>query len=54
MVEFERGKVVRDELQGAYIEQPVRDEELWGGNPGPNTGHSGYGATYPGGRGRGF
>jgi cell division transport system ATP-binding protein len=47
VVEFERGKVVRDELQGAYIEQhPVRDEELWGG--------TGYGATYPGGRGRGF
>jgi cell division transport system ATP-binding protein len=46
VVEFERGKVVRDELQGAYIEQqqqPARDEELWGG----------YGATYPGGR-RGF
>ena len=48
VVEFERGKVVRDELQGAYIEQhqPVRDDDLWGG--------SGYGATYPGGRGRGF
>jgi cell division transport system ATP-binding protein len=47
VVEFERGKVVRDELQGAYIEQqPARDEELWGG--------SGYGATFPGGRGRGF
>jgi cell division transport system ATP-binding protein len=47
VVEFERGKVVRDELQGAYIEQhPPREEELWGG--------SGYGATFPGGRGRGL
>jgi cell division transport system ATP-binding protein len=47
VVEFERGKVVRDELQGAYIEQqPVRDDELWGGH--------GYGATYPGGRARGL
>jgi cell division transport system ATP-binding protein len=39
VVEFERGKVIRDEQQGAYVEQPpVRDEDLWGGYGGERRG----------------
>jgi energy-coupling factor transporter ATP-binding protein EcfA2 len=44
VVEFERGKVVRDEQQGGYVEQTTTGEqELW----------NGYGTNY-GGQARGF
>jgi hypothetical protein len=44
VLEFEKGKVVRDEQQGAYVEQqPARDDDLWGGYGG------GYGGGPPGG-----
>jgi cell division transport system ATP-binding protein len=39
VVEFERGKVIRDEQQGAYVEHtPLRDEDLWGGYGGERRG----------------
>lgn len=55
VVEFESGKVVRDEQQGSYVEQqPVQDDELWAGYRG--TGFGGFGTVggFGGGGNRGF
>jgi cell division transport system ATP-binding protein len=44
VIQLEHGKVIRDEQQGTYVDQPpVRDDELWGGYDPVDGHHYGFG-----------